>query len=80
MAKLTLQDFEQIYIEGTSLFYLAYRLLDGETICLEPCFLGLCVARYDAKKQIVGEKVCTNLRTDTVESIEKALELANKLL
>lgn len=81
MNKLTSLDFE--FIKDR---YFSHILDDGYEISLEPCFNGFDVGIYTPQKELVGEKVCTNLRPFSVFDLTAgsfaysiALQVANKL-
>lgn len=62
MKKLEASDFQIIPV-GEGNYYMEYKFND-KTVCIEPCFAGFCVAIYDNKKDIIGDKVCTDLKDD----------------
>lgn len=90
--KLLLGHFTRTGEQGSFNHVFTHKLEDGGEICLEACMGGYCVARYDGKLDLVGEKVCTNIESYpgsviapgfsilTGEALISALHLANKLL
>ena len=90
--KLTLGSFKRIGAAGSFQHYFEHMVENGDTICLEACLQGYCVAKYDKNKNIISDgKICTNfddmLETQifsgfsirTGEALEKAVEIANTL-
>lgn len=88
---LKIGSFKRIGEPGSFQHYFEHRLPDGGSICLEACMAGYCVARYDEKNEIIGEKRCTNIEGMTEsqiavgfsmksgEALEKAVEIANEI-
>lgn len=72
--------------------YFVHKLKDGGEICIEPCFGGYCVARYNERLDLIGNKVCTDMQDPTgteivgglftggLSAFMKALEIANKMI
>ena len=91
MKTLTLGSFQRIGPPGSFGHYFTAQV-DGKEVCLESCMGGYCVAVYDAKKNLIGEKTCTNIEGMmeaqiapgfsilTGEALEKALDIANEKL
>lgn len=83
MKELRIEDFEKVDSPNTLGHYYRKKMPDGGEICLESCFSGYCVARYDKNLSIIGEKECTRMDSyfpGDKSAIEKALKLANKFL
>lgn len=75
------QDFTRVELPQTFGFYFSAFLPDGNEVCLESCLNGFEVAIYDKSKDLIGEKVCTNL-TNFIGDVAfiEAIILANKKL
>lgn len=90
--KLTIGSFKRHGAPGSFQHYFAHALPDGGEICLEACLSGYCVAKYDARKNIIGEKTCTNIdgmiesqimpgfSMGSGEALQKAVEIANTII
>lgn len=90
--KLVLGSFERKGEPGSFGHYFTTRLENGNELCLEACMGGYCVALYDDKQNIIGEKECTNIEgmlesqiapgfsMGTGPALEKALKIANKII
>jgi len=90
--KLGLGSFTRSGPMGSFGHTFTHKLEDGGEICLESCFSGYCVGKYDKDLNLIGEKVCTNIEgmfeaqimpgfsIGTGEALEKAVEIANTLI
>lgn len=89
--KLTLKDFKEEKIEGVNVPIFFHFLKNGDKMCLEPCFGGFCVARYDKRLELVRPKICTNMKgflnnpghasmRDIYDAFDKAIDIANTML
>lgn len=88
MEKLTIEDFKRVDMENSFGHYYEHRFADGTTICLESCMDGYCIARYDARQEIIGNKICTELGSlinfpldgsSHGEALGKAIDIANTI-
>lgn len=89
--ELKLGDFKREGASGSFAHTFTYKLPDGGEICLESCLNGYCVGRYDKELNLIGEKECTDIKgmlemqimpgfsIGTLDAINKAIEIANKL-
>lgn len=77
---LRIPDFKIVNITGT--YYLQCILINGNIICIEPCYNGFDVGLYDSKLNLLASKECTKSVGiyDIPEALIKALDLANSLL
>lgn len=92
MKKLTLYDFTIEDESGLTGHRFYRKLDDGREISLEGCLNGYDVALYDKDLNLIGEKICTNLKDlndfglvwgygeFSMKALERALEIANVLL
>jgi hypothetical protein len=90
--KLTLGSFKRSGEQGSFGHTFTHKLEDGGEICLESCMEGYCVGKYDKDLNLIGSKICTKISgmmerqiapgfsMATGEAIEKAIEIANKLI
>lgn len=78
--KLTKKSFDRIDSPQVLGHYFSHKTEDGREVCLESCMSGYCVAIYDATRNIIGEKTCTNMRGDFSLALDKAVEIANEKL
>lgn len=90
--RLTLGSFKREGAPGSFQHYFRHKMPDGGEICLEACFEGYCVGRYDKDLNLIGEKKCTRIggmleaqimpgfSIGTGEALEKAVKIANTLL
>lgn len=91
MTKLAIGNFIRSGAQGSFQHHFTHKLADGGEVCLEACMNGYCVARYDAHRDLIGEKICTNLdgmveaqimpgfSIGTGEALERAIEIANEM-
>ncbi len=88
--KLTLGDFKRDGRQGSFGHLWSYKN-DKVEICLESCMNGYDVALYDLNQELLKPKICTDVdmslrmvapgfSMQTGGAIEKALEIANKLI
>lgn len=92
LTRLTIGDFVRHGEPGSYQHYFEAELNGGDKICLEACMEGYCVARYDSRNDIKGEKVCTKLGAlmepqivpgfalGSGEALTKAVDIANSML
>ena len=88
--KLKLGNFVRSGPQGSFGHTFTHKLKDGGEICLESCFSGYCVGKYDKNLNLIGEKICTKIEgmmemqimpgfsMGTGEALEKAITIANK--
>jgi hypothetical protein len=91
---LTIGSFKRHGQPGSFAHYFGHILPDGRELCLEACAGGYCVAIYDKFEGTLlsKKKHCTNLpgfveshiapgdRTQNDEALQRAVDIANKLL
>jgi len=92
MKKLTLGSFKREGSQGSFGHRFFTKLEDGREVDLESCLSGYCVGIYDKDLSLIGEKTCTKIEGMlesqimpgfsilTGEALEKAVEIANKIL
>jgi hypothetical protein len=90
--KLCLGDFKREGISGSFGHYFSYIFEDGRELCLESCLNGYDVAIYDKEKNLIGEKICTEIvgmlemqiipgfSMGTGIALEKAIKIANNMI
>ena len=92
MKNLTIGSFKREGSQGSFSHRFFTTLEDGREVDLESCLEGYCVAIYDKKLDLIGEKTCTRITgmmesqiapgfsLMTGEALEKAVKIANKKL